>query len=138
MGIGGLFIVAYLLAVRSGLLVGLGAGLAVWFVLAGLVFASGVQSLAASLLGWLALGALCTLWVESGMHIPSQGPLRLTYSAGQIAERALFGGAVIACAVLAGKLGGPSLGGIFATFPAMYLSTLAVIYRTGGVEFHAP
>lgn len=42
---------------------------------------------------------------------------------------------MIALAVLAGKLGGPLLGGIFATFPAMFISTLAITYRTGGAEF---
>ena len=42
---------------------------------------------------------------------------------------------MIAFAVFMGKIGGPVYGGIFATFPAMFLSTLVITYRAGGAEF---
>lgn len=135
MGVDGLFIVAYLLMVRAGLLTGLWSGLAVWLVLASLLAASGIQSLWVSIVGWLVLGSACILWVEKGMRIASRGRQAVAYTPWQIGGRALFGGTVIALAVLAGKLGGPLLGGIFATFPAMFISTLAITYRTGGAEF---
>ena len=69
------------------------------------------------------------------MKIASQERLDVRYTVVQIALRALFGGAVIAFAVLMGKLGGPVLGGVFATFPAVFLSTLIITYRTGGASF---
>ena len=47
----------------------------------------------------------------------------------------MFGGAVIAFAVLMGKIGGPILGGIFSTFPAMFLSSLVITYKVGGADF---
>jgi hypothetical protein len=131
----GYFIVAYLLMVRRGLLAGLGSGLVVWLVLASLLVARGIQSLWLSIFGWLVLGVVCILWVDKGMRVASQGRQAVAYMPWQIGGRALFGGTVIALAVLAGKLGGPLLGGIFATFPAMFISTLAITYRTGGVEF---
>ena len=37
-------------------------------------------------------------------------------------------------AVFMGKLGGPLLGGIFGSFPAMFLSTLVITHHTSGVE----
>ena len=49
--------------------------------------------------------------------------------------RALFGGGVIGFAVFIGRVGGPHYGGVFATFPAMYISTLAITFYSGGMEF---
>jgi uncharacterized membrane protein (GlpM family) len=135
MGVDGLFVVAYLLTVRQGLAAGMWSGLAVWLVLASLLVAGGIQSSWISFSGWLVLSLISYLWVEKGMKIVSQGRVRVKYTPIQIGGRALFGGTVIACAVLAGRLGGPLVGGIFATFPAMFISTLTITYRTGGVEF---
>lgn len=41
----------------------------------------------------------------------------------------------IAAAVLTGKLLGPTYGGIFAAFPATFMSALAITYRAGGADF---
>ena len=38
-------------------------------------------------------------------------------------------------AVLFAKLGGPVFGGIFAAFPAMFISILTVTYKTYGIDF---
>ncbi len=133
-GINGLFVIIYLHFVRRGLVFGLSSALLAWFILTSLLVASGVRSLWVSVAGWLLLALVCYLVVER-WKVPSQGKTRASRAPSQIAYRALFGGAVIAFAVLMGKLGGPVYGGIFATFPAMFLSTLAVTYRAGGAEF---
>ncbi|MFH0778455.1 MAG: DUF3147 family protein [Candidatus Eisenbacteria bacterium] len=49
--------------------------------------------------------------------------------------RATLGGGMIAFAVLMGKVAGPAYGGVFATFPAMFISTLVITHRSDGVEF---
>jgi hypothetical protein len=42
---------------------------------------------------------------------------------------------VITLAVLFAKLGGAIFGGIFAAFPAMFISTLALTYKAHGMGF---
>jgi uncharacterized membrane protein (GlpM family) len=66
------------------------------------------------------------------MKIVSQGKLTISYPTIQLVWRALFGGSVIALAIFMGKIGGPLLGGIFSSFPTMFLSTLVITYNTGG------
>lgn len=134
-GLNGIVVIVYLLFVRRGLVSGLLGALFVWFSLATILVATGIQSIWTSVACWGLLVLVCYLVVEKCMHISSKGKVKVHYTTSQIALRALFGGAVIAFAVLMGKLGGPIYGGIFATFPAMFLSTLVITYRTGGVEF---
>ena len=135
MGLNGIFLIVYLYSVRWGFAAGLVSALTVWFVQAGLLAILGMRVFWMSIVIWILLLAGCYLTVEKWMKIPSQGKKRVHYSTSQITLRALFGGSVISFAVLMGKLGGPLYGGIFATFPAMFLSTLVITYQTGGVEF---
>jgi hypothetical protein len=134
-GINGIFIIVYLLLARRGLAAGLVGALGVWVMLAGLIAAIGIQYLWVSLCGWALCAVSCYLVVERGMNIPSRGEARVHCAFSQGVLRALFGGAVIAIAVWTSKLLGPSVGGILATFPATFFSTLAITYRTGGAEF---
>ena len=134
-GFNGVFLVAYLYWIRKGLWPGLLAALAVWAAQAGLLLAVGLKHLWISLAGWLVLAAGCILIVERAMNIPSRPGVRVRHTRGQVLVRALFGGTVIAFAVLMGKLGGPILGGLFSTFPAMFLSTLVITFYDGGADF---
>jgi len=131
----GLFMVTYLFFARRGLPVGLTIALLVWFCLASILVALDIQDIRVSILGWLCLAASCLLIVEKGMKISSRVRVQAHYTMAQIIYRALFGGTVVAFAVLMGKLGGPVLGGAFATFPAMFSSTLVITHRVGGADF---
>jgi len=134
-GLNGITLIVYILLARRGLWAGLAGALACWFTLAGCLAASGVHSMGASVAGWALLVTGCYLVLEKCMQIPSQGKINLRYGAPQIVLRALFGGAVIAFAVSMGRLAGPIYGGIFGTFPALFISTLFITYRSGGAEF---
>lgn len=134
-GINGIFLVAYLIWVRKGLTAGLLGALAVWAVQASLLLVIGLKSFMISLAGWLVLAAGCILVVEKAMNIPSRKGIKIRHTSSQIILRALFGGTVIAFAVLMAKVGGPSFGGVFSTFPAMFLSTLIITYHDGGADF---
>ena len=135
MSVTGLFMVVYLFLARRGLLVGLSMALLVWFGLASLLDTLVIRYAWLPILGWITLTVVYFLIVEKGMHIPSRLLGKVHYTKSQILFRALFGGIVIAFAVLMGKLGGPILGGIFSTFPAMFLSSLVITYRVGGADF---
>jgi uncharacterized membrane protein (GlpM family) len=134
-GLNGIFILVYLLAMQLGLAAGLISALSVWFLLASLLIAAQIDSFALSVGAWALLVVGCYLAAEVGMRIPSQVSLEARYTPTQIALRALFGGGVIALAVYISKVGGPLYGGVFTTFPAMFVSTLAITYRSGGVDF---
>jgi hypothetical protein len=134
-GLNGLFVIVYILFIRRGLAWGLSSALLVWFFLASVIVTFGLELFWFSVAGWAAFVCICYLVVEKGIAIPSHKKVQVHYSLPQITSRALFGGAVIASAVFLGKLGGPIYGGIFATFPAMFLSTLVITYRTAGAPF---
>jgi uncharacterized membrane protein (GlpM family) len=134
-GLNGIFILVYLLAVQLSLVAGLVGSLSVWFLLASLLITTGIDSFALSLVAWMLLVVVCYLAAEYVIRIPSKGSLKVSYSPRQIALRGLFGGAVIALAVLISKVGGPLYGGVFTTFPAMFVTTLAITYRSGGADF---
>ena len=134
-GINGIFIVIYLLCVRRGLAAGLLNGFLVWLILTGALTATGVRNFGLSVCGWVLLLLGSCLVVGRGMKIPSHGKILVRYTPAQVIFRAVFGGAVIALAVWMGKALGPVYGGIFAAFPATFLSTLTITYRTGGAEF---
>jgi len=134
-GLNGLFVIIFILLIGRGLARGLLLALLVWFSLAGAIVIIGPGPFRISIAGWAIFVCICYLVVEKGIEIPSQAKIRVHYSTSQIISRALFGGTVIASAVFLGKLGGPIYGGIFATFPAMFLSTLVITHRTAGAPF---
>jgi hypothetical protein len=137
-GLNGLFILTFIWLSRSGLKLALPGSLMVWFILAGMLYLLDLQRFVISIIGWLILLFSCTILVEKWMKIISRGRQSYSYPPAQLIWRALFGGAVISFAVLMGKLGGPLLGGIFGSFPAMFLSTLVITYRIGGSAYSNP
>ena len=134
-GFNGLFILAFILFAHRGLIAGLSAALIVWFFLAAFLVLSGFNDFILSIAGWLLLFVVCLYIVEKKMAIPSRERMAVHYSFFQIVIRAVFAGCVIAFAVLMNRLGGSAFGGLFATFPAMFISTLIIIHRTGGADF---
>ncbi len=134
-GLNGLFVLVFILLIRRGLKPALVCSLLVWFFNATILYLLDIQSFLISLLGWLVMLVFCYLVVERWMEISSHGRLSVTYLPSQLVWRALFGGSVISFAVFMGKLGGPLLGGIFGSFPAMFLSTLVITAQSGGADF---
>lgn len=134
-GISGVFLLIYIVAANRGLGYSMFGALGVWFVLTSALAVSGIRIFAVSVSAWILLTIICCLVAERRMTIPSQRRLAAGATSGRILCRALLGGGVIALAVLVSKLCGPVYGGIFATFPAMFVSTLIVTHRTGGAAF---
>jgi uncharacterized membrane protein (GlpM family) len=134
-GLNGLFVLAFMQLIRRSLPTALSGSLLVWFSFASVLYLLHIQSFLISIIGWLVLLTFCYILVEKWMMIPLHGKLALTYPRSQLVWRAFFGGSVISFAVLMGKLGGPLLGGIFGSFPAMFLSTLVITAHMGGGDF---
>jgi len=62
---------------------------------------------------------------------------KIKYTIGIVLFRGLISGSIISLAIILNKIGGPILGGIFSTFPAMFLSTMIITYRSSGANFSA-
>ncbi len=137
-GLNGLFIITFMLLSTGGLKIAVPGSLMAWFILAGILYLLNLQSFLISILGWLILFFFCYVVVEKWMKITSRGRQEYSYPRSQLIWRALFGGTVISFAVLMGKIGGPLLGGIFGSFPAMFLSTLVITYHVGGAAYSNP
>ena len=131
----GAFMLVFLLLVHRGLWRAIALALLTWFLGALFLVKTVPHGLGWSVGIWIASVMVVGLAVEKGMHLPSTGGRSIRYSLAQLLSRAGFGGAVIAFAVLMGRLGGPAYGGLFATFPALFLSTLILSHHSGGVDF---
>jgi uncharacterized membrane protein (GlpM family) len=135
MGIVALFNVVYALLYPRGFVLALAGALGVWLALALGLLALNVQSYAFSLAGLVVL-LLFSYWIlEKKLDIPSEGRVHMHYTPGQLAFRGLLGGTIISFAVLMAKVGGPIVGGVFATFPNVMLSTMIVNHLNHGRSF---
>jgi Protein of unknown function (DUF3147) len=134
-GLNGLFVLSFMLLIRRGLWAGIMGALLVWAIQSTLLYLLDIHSFLISLVGWLLLLCFCYMLLEKWLKIPSRGKLGISYPPSQLIGRAVFGGVVISLAVFMGKIGGPLLGGIFGSFPAMFLSTLVITYHSGGSDF---
>jgi uncharacterized membrane protein (GlpM family) len=134
-GLNGLFVITFMFFITRGLWVSLLCALLLWFLQSTLLYLLDIQLFWVSILGWLILLVFCYVGVEKWMKVSSQGRLAISFPPVQLLWRALFGGGVIALAILMGKIGGPLLGGIFGSFPAMFLSTLVITFNSAGPGF---
>jgi len=131
----GPFLVVYALIAKRGLVLSLSIALATWFVLSAIIFLIGLDNFGFSLIGWIIIFPASFLILDKGLKVRSKPRLAAAFSLGRAIERGLFGGTVIIIAVLLSELGGPFLGGIFSCFPAVFISTLAVVHRERGPDF---
>ena len=128
------FFIAYLLLSKRGFTVAIIGSLVTWFIIALIASIVAPSSLLVSLLIWLILVVLCIAWVVKNISIETK-KIPQKIKGGPMWFKALLSGFVIGGVVLISKTAGPSWGGIFATFPAITISTLLVTAKSGGLEF---
>jgi len=135
MGVNALFILVYLALVHRGLVLSLLVALFTWFVIIAFVVWTGVESALVSFLVWSTSLGFAYYITEYFLDIPHKGGIRIAYTMQQILARGIVSGIIISMAVLISRLTGPVIGGIFSNFPVIFMSTLYITNRTGGVEF---
>ncbi len=135
MGVNGFFILVYLALVHHGLVKAILSALAFWFFVIWLIILVGVEDFWISLIVWISSLGICLFVTERIMNIPHKGGIRVPYTPYQIITRGLVSGFIISMAVLITRLTGPVIGGIFANFPVIFMSTLFITHQTGGAEF---
>jgi len=128
------FFVTYLIQTKKGFLNGFIKSLVVWFTFAFIASRfSSTNLLTSTLIGFTFIAATIW-WVEKNIQIDDQHiPKKIKGS--PLWVKASLTGLVISSVVFISKLAGPIWGGIFATFPALTISTILVTIKSGGLEF---
>lgn len=113
---------------------GILAGLVAWAALSYVSLLLN-PSLVISLIALILIASLAFIYFNNQARYKSRPGINARYNLRQVSFRAFFGGSIIVIAVLAANFSGPILGGIFATFPAVFLSTLILLYLQNGMDF---
>jgi hypothetical protein len=128
------FILCFVLSISRGAAVAFGGAIAVWFLLQYILVVSGLHSLVVAMGIWLLVLFGSIYLLEHVLRIPSCAGVAIHYRSRDLLWRAGFSGTVIVIAVSMGSLGGPALGAMFSSFPAVFLSTLFIAYRSLGQD----
>lgn len=128
------FFVAYLLLTKKGFKFGLIISLIVWFFFAFIAANFPPKNLNESILIGTILIMSTIIWAVKKIKINHKLiPEKITSS--PVWLKALLTGIIISSIVLISKIAGPRWGGIFATFPALTISTILITVKSGGLEF---
>lgn len=134
-GISALYVLIYVYLVRRNFLLSILVSLCMWFVLAvGLVFFK-FNNFALSLLGYALLLCISYLLMQYVLHIKSIRGQNYHFSISNVIFRAMLSGTIIVLTVTFARLGGPLVGGAFASFPAVFTSTMIISYRSQSSAF---
>jgi len=132
-----LFILMYCTLVNQRIWERIFGALCLWAILAFGMIKLHFESFPLSLVGYILLFSFSLYFLEFRLHIRSIKGKKLTYTPMQIVFRGLVSGTIVALAVFFGKIGGPTFGGMFSMFPAMFISTILITYFTQGAKFSA-
>ena len=130
-----LFLVVYILLVRTNFFLALGSSFLVWSALSLFLVHMNFNNFLHSIIIYVFVAFLSFFLIEKGIKIKSEPGSKLKSTLQTLFFRGLFSGAIIVLAVFIGKIGGPLLGGMFAMFPAMFTGTLLITYFSHGSLF---
>lgn len=136
-GVNSVFLATYVCFVRKDVKLAVFSSLSLWFALAYALVKTHFDNYAVSLLGFAFLFSLSFFLMERVFKIASIKGKSVRYTPSMIFARVLLGGVAVSLAVYLGRIGGPLWGGIFSTFPAMFISTMFVTYFAQGAQFSA-
>jgi len=136
-GINCLFILVYSVMVRRSFFLSLICSLLVWGLLSFGSVLMGLNNFVTAMIVFACLFSVSYYFLKMIKVRKSRLSQKMKYTPAILAVRGLFGGVVISLTVIMTKVGGPSWGGLFSMFPAMFLSTLIITYLARGAAFSA-
>ncbi len=134
-GLTGLFLALFFVLSEKGFFKALLTALAVWLIFSGLTVTFRFWDFFYAVIAYVGIFGISFWMFKIKPPVYFQDEKQWTFSLPQIAGRGLFGGFMIAFAVFISKIGGPLLGGIFAVFPAVFIATLIICYKSQGLDF---
>ena len=127
-----LFLVVFIYLYKYGRAAALLGGIVVWFILTlPLVFFS-IKSLLFSLAFAAVFFALALCFLRK---LPHRKLEKLSLTRKEVVWRVVFTGSLVALSVYLGKAVGPLWGGMFASFPAAFSSSLLILENKHGIKF---
>lgn len=130
-----LFLVAYIALVRVNFWIALSGSALFWVLCSFSLLVFKFSNFYLSLMIYVIVVFISYFIIEKGIRVKSKSAREITHNVGTLLFRGLLSGTIIALAVAMGKIGGPLLGGMFAMFPAMFLSTVLITYFSQGPLF---
>ena len=127
------FLFVYAVLSKRGFQPAFIGALLVWFCLSTITAYVNFRNLFFSVGIFLSVASFYFYVFRVKMKLPHVGGTQIAYSLPQVAFRAVVGGSIIALAVLLSQLGGPEVGGIASSFPAIFSLTLFFSYRSRGM-----
>ncbi len=134
-GFTGLFLAVFFVFSEQGFIKGLFIALAVWFILSGLTVILEFGNFIYAVIGYFGIFGFSLWMYKIKPPVSFQDKRNWVFSLPQVVGRGLFGGFMISFAVFISKTGGPLLGGIFAVFPAVFIATLIICYKSRELDF---
>jgi hypothetical protein len=131
----GIFLLAFAAFSRHSFAAGFASALTLWILLSALILVFKPNRFGLSITVYVVVLAATIGLTGSALRLPQAQHGGGRHSPWQVAARALFGGLIIVTAVLLSRVGGPVFGGVFAGFPAVFVSTLVIGYREHGLDF---
>ena len=130
-----LFLVVYITLVRVNFWLALSGAELFWGLCSWSLLIFKFRNFYLSLVVYLIVVLASYFIIEKGIRVKSESAREMTHTASALLFRGLLSGTIITLAVALGKTGGPLLGGMFAMFPAMFLSTVLITYFSQGPLF---
>lgn len=128
------FLLFYAVLAKRGFVKGLGMSLFVWFAASAAIVISGINDYIVC----LTFGGVISIiifFMFTRLELPHFGSQGRLYGNREIAIRGLIAGILVAISVLLSQTSGPIIGGIAASFPAVYTSTILILKRSRGTDF---
>jgi uncharacterized membrane protein (GlpM family) len=129
------FLLFYAFFAKRGFRVGLSISLFLWFAASGMIVVSGLKNFEFSLIGGILVLAVTYYVFAERLSLKNFPSEKIHYTALQLLGRGLLAGCLVLLAVIANQTGGPVLGGIFSSFPAVFTSTLYIVNKSRGTDF---
>ena len=131
-----LFVVAFIFfSKKYKSLTSLGYAICFWFLLLYSTLRITIQSFPVLVgVSFLIVG-LSAFLLENWFSIPIHGSKKIIYTTRDIFMRGLLGGGTIALALSLSRVFGPTIGGVFASFPALTVAMIIIISKTQTKEF---
>lgn len=135
MTIDSLFLFSFVLCLRYGLLPATIVSLLLWFVLALAAMPLHWDDLLLNIIFYVVITVTAFVVLERGVKIPAVKQSPRYYTKMQMLVRAIFAGTVVSSVVVISKFFNPYIVGIFATFPAVLLTTMIILARNQNHAF---
>lgn len=129
------FVLIYIFVSRFNFWLALFGSILFWFVYSTAIYFMPYDNYLISCLLYIIALIIAYYILEKNLKVKSSASKKIEYSFGKIIFRGALSGSIVALSVILTKISGPVLGGIFAVFPALFISTILITYFAHGVEY---